>query len=103
MTKTPIVSVIVNIPVEVDKYRPYLRKFFEGMVEKLRVNAHKDTPNAKSVTLMMSKLREEIEEFEEQLALNKFDPNTLIELMDQANFSFLAYVYLRMGGVEHAE
>lgn len=93
----------IVVPEDLRRYHLHLQGFFEGMIFKLHKNAHKDTPNAKSVTLMMAKLREEIEEFEEQLALNKFDPNTLVELMDQANYSFLAYVYLRMGGVGNAK
>lgn len=93
----------VWMPDSIGQHHAHLLRFFEGMIDKLHKNAHKDTPTAKSVGLMMSKLREEIEEFEVQLAENKFDPNSLIELMDQANFAFLAYVYLRMEGVEHAE
>lgn len=96
-------NILLQVPDKLRQHHLHLYYFFKGMIDKLEKNAHKDTPNAKSVGLMMAKLREEIEEFEEQLADNKFDPNTLVELMDQANFSFLAYVYLRMGGVEHAK
>jgi hypothetical protein len=49
----------------------------------------------------MDLLVEEIVEFENQLEEDKFNENSLVELMDQANFSFLAYVALRRQGVKH--
>jgi hypothetical protein len=56
----------------------------------------------KSIPQILDDLQQEVIEFEEQMALNKFDENTLVELMDTANFAYLAYVALRMQGVEHA-
>jgi hypothetical protein len=75
--------------------------FFDGMMKKLDKNSHKDTPTKETLPKIMDLLREEIKEFEEQLYKDRFDENSLIELMDQANFSFLAYVALRMEGVKH--
>ena len=69
----------------------------------MRKNSHKETPTVASLETIMDLLVEEISEFEEQVAKDKFDENSLIELMDQANFSFLAYVALRMQGVEHVK
>jgi len=94
--------VMIRIPQEIEKYSPLLQDFFDGMIEKLRKNAHKETPTKESLERIMELLALEIIEFEEQLAADKFDENSLIELMDQANFSFLAYVALRLQGVEHA-
>jgi hypothetical protein len=71
------------------------------MIHKLDINSFKDTPTVKSIPQILDNLQEEIIEFEEQMALNKFDENTLIELMDTANFAYLAYVALRLQGVEH--
>jgi hypothetical protein len=72
------------------------------MIHKLDINSFKDTPTVKSIPQILDDLQQEVIEFEEQMALNKFDENTLVELMDTANFAYLAYVALRMQGVEHA-
>jgi hypothetical protein len=72
------------------------------MIHKLDLNSHKDTPTVKSIPQILDDLQQEVIEFEEQMALNKFDENTLVELMDTANFAYLAYVALRLQGVEHA-
>jgi hypothetical protein len=71
------------------------------MIKKLDKNSWKSTPTVESLPRIMDLLIEEIIEFEDQIILDKFDENSLIELMDQANFSFLAYVALRLQGVEH--
>ena len=96
-------SIIIRVPEELDKYAIFLQTFVHGMVAKLYKNRHKDTPTKKSLGNIMDLLFQEIIEFEEQLEVDKFDENSLIELMDQANFSFLAYVALRLQGVEHDE
>jgi hypothetical protein len=75
--------------------------FVQGMVTKLDKNSHKETPTTHDIPGILDLLHEEILEFEEQLNRDKFDENTLIELMDTANFAFLAYVALRMQGVNH--
>jgi hypothetical protein len=71
------------------------------MIAKLDKNSWKQTPTVNSLPEIMDLLREEIFEFENQMADDKFNENSLIELMDQANFSFLAYVALRLQGVQH--
>jgi len=93
--------IVTSIPKSIEQYQEYLRRFFEGMITKLDKNSHKSTPTVETLPKIMDLLRQEIIEFEEQLADKKFDENSLIELMDQANFSFLAYVALRLQGVEH--
>ena len=94
-------TLIVNVPDSLDHWQPMRRDFFIGMLDKLDKNSHKDTPTKETLPKIMDLLREEIKEFEEQLYKDRFDENSLIELMDQANFSFLAYVALRMEGVKH--
>ena len=94
-------NLLVQIPDSIEKFCPLLLDFFNGMVKKLDKNSYKDTPTVKAIPEIMELLMLEIEEFEVQLQTNKFDENSLIELMDQANFSFLAYVALRKQGVKH--
>ena len=96
-------AMIIHIPNSLNQYNDYLEGFFEGMMKKLDKNSHKETPTTKNIPQIIEHLLEEVHEFEDQLSLDKFDENTLIELMDVANFAFLAYVALRMQGVEHAK
>ena len=95
-------NILIQIPDSLRLHHTHLLKFFEGMIRKLDLNSHKDTPSVKSIPQILDDLQQEVIEFEEQMALNKFDENTLVELMDTANFAYLAYVALRMQGVEHA-
>jgi hypothetical protein len=96
-------AMVIHIPNSLNQYNDYLEAFFEGMMKKLDKNSHKETPTTKNIPQIIEHLLEEVHEFEDQLSTDKFDENTLIELMDVANFAFLAYVALRMQGVEHAE
>jgi len=96
-------NILIQVPNSLFSYHTHLQRFFEGMIRKLDKNSHKDTPTTKDIPAIIEDLREEVVEFEEQLALDKFDENTLIELMDAANFAFLAYVVLRKDGVNHGE
>ncbi len=95
-------NILVQVPDSLRLHRDHLLKFFEGMIHKLDINSFKDTPTVKSIPQILDDLQQEVIEFEEQMALNKFDENTLVELMDTANFAYLAYVALRLQGVEHA-
>lgn len=94
-------NIIIQIPNSLRSFHTPLNNFFVGMIAKLDVNSHKTTPTTEDIPGIMEKLRGEIVEFEEQLARDKHNVNTLIELMDAANFAFLAYVALRLQGVEH--
>ena len=96
-------SILIQIPDTLREYRPYLHEFMKLMVMKLHKNAHKQTPTVETLPTIMDLLREEIKEFEDQININKFDFNSLVELADQANFSFLAYVALRLQGVENGD
>lgn len=93
--------IMVEVPESIEKYANLLGVFFSGMMYKLDKNSHKDTPTVASIPRIVDLLRGEIAEFEEQFFDNKDDENTLIELMDTANFAFLAYVALRLQGVNH--
>ena len=93
--------ILVEVPQSIEEYHNYLQLFFEGMMKKLDKNSYKSTPTKESLPGIMELLRGEIAEFEAQIYTDKFDENSLIELMDQANFSFLAYVALRLQGVNH--
>ena len=92
-------NIAVPIPPSLQKYREGLRDFFAGMVRKLDINSHKNTPDLQQIPDIINLMRAEIEEFEEQISLNKYDPNSLTELQDAANFAFLAFLALRMEGV----
>ena len=94
-------NILIQIPDSIRPYHGFLLDFFNGMIKKLDKNSHKDTPTKASLEEIMDLLLEEINEFENQLYADKFNENSLIELMDQANFSFLAYVALRNEGVKH--
>jgi hypothetical protein len=78
-----------------------LRYFFEGMVRKLEKNAHKETPTIEGIPRIMELLLVEMTEFLDQYGQDKYDENSLVELMDVSNFAFLAYVALRLQGVNH--
>jgi hypothetical protein len=89
-------SITVQVPDSINNWTPLLATFFTGMIAKLDKNAHKDTPTKESLPGIMDLLLEEISEFEEQIRADRFNDNSYVELMDQANFAFLAYVALRM-------
>jgi hypothetical protein len=90
-----MITMMVAVPEALEKYSDHLAAFFDGMLHKLNLNSHKDTPNREQVDGIVALLRAEIVEFEEQVAEDRFDPNSLMELHDAANFAFLAFVALR--------
>jgi len=93
--------IVVSIPPSVLSYQHHLKNCFDGLVKKLDANSHKQTPTEADIPAIIDLMVEEIDEFETQLKEDKFNENTLVELMDAANFAFLAYVALRFQGVEH--
>ena len=93
----------VSIPNSIGNYAVLLEDFIKTMVHKLDKNSHKETPTKESLPAIMDLLVEEIFEFEQQIDADKFNENSLVELADQANFSFLAYVALRQQGVKHEQ
>jgi hypothetical protein len=96
-------EITVDVPVSLQKHARHLAKFFEGMIRKLDKNSHKDTPTIHNIPTIVDLLVEEVVEFEDQFHTDRNNENSLIELMDVANFAFLAYVALRNQGVEHAQ
>ena len=95
-------NIVVTIPPSIDKYTIFFKMFIDGMLQKLDKNSHKDTPTINTIPEILDKLEEEIVEFQEQMFGDPMGENGLIELMDVANFAFLAYVALRNQGVNHA-
>lgn len=93
--------IVISIPPSLLSYQHHLKNFFDGMIKKLNENSHKQTPTEADIPQIIDYLIEEIDEFETQLKEDKFNENTLVELMDAANFAFLAYIALRLQGVEH--
>lgn len=89
----------INIPTTLKRHAPFLKQFFEGMVFKLYVNSHKDETAAKDIPILLDALAGEVKEFTDQLAEKMDDPNSLSELVDMANFSYLLFQYLRNQGV----
>jgi hypothetical protein len=92
---------LVHIPSSLDGLIEHIADFFDGMLHKLDINSHKKTPTSDDIPQIIEKLRAEVIEFEEQFQIDKFDPNSKLELADTANFAFLAYVALRLQGVQH--
>jgi hypothetical protein len=97
------IKIIVEIPDSIGPYHSLLQGFFEGMIMKLDKNSHKNTPAIKDIPAILECLADEVAEFEEQFLLDKYNFNTLVELMDAANYAFLAYVVLRNQGVKHED
>lgn len=89
----PII-IVIEVPNSIQKYAPLLKRFFDGMIKKLDKNSHKETPTKETIERIIDLLFEEIIEFKRQIHEDKYNENSLIELMDTANFAFLAYVAL---------
>ena len=96
-------NIIIQVPNSLRDYHLFLNDFFRIMIMKLDKNSWKETPTKQTLHAIMDLLVEEIIEFEKQIAEDRFNENSLIELADQANFSFLAYVALRLEGVQHED
>ena len=86
----------IRIPKSIEKYVPHLIAFFVGMVHKLDKNSHKNTPTKESIQTIIDLLVDEVIEFERQVIEDKFNENSFMELVDTANFAFLAYVALKL-------
>jgi hypothetical protein len=99
--KSKTSSISVEIPTSLALLEERLREFFQGMIYKLEMNAHKRTPEISDIPSMTEMLRVELKEFVDQFEENKHDVNTLIELFDTSNFAFLIFVALRNQG--HAD
>jgi hypothetical protein len=87
-------TITIQVPRSIAKYREFIEQFVNGMMYKLDVNSYKDTPTVKTVPTIIDMLLEEVREFNEQFYENRHDYNALVELMDVANFAFLAYIAL---------
>jgi hypothetical protein len=90
----------IPLPAALNHYRTELLLFFAGMIYKLNLNAHKDAPNKPQIPELMLKLMGEVGELTEQILKDKFDPNSLQEAFDTANFAFLIYLALLRDGTK---
>lgn len=79
-------------------YESRLREFFQGMLYKLDMNAHKKTPEVVDIPGMTEMLLDELNEFTEQFVADSRNVNTVIELFDVSNFAFLMFLALRNKG-----
>jgi hypothetical protein len=98
-----VIKIKVEVPDSIDEYATLFAEFIVLMLHKLDKNSHKKTPTKESLPAIMDLLVEEIYEFEQQIEADKFNENSLMELADQANFSFLAFIALRLQGVKHGQ
>lgn len=89
----------INIPPALKPHAPFLKEFFEGMLFKLNVNAHKDDTAKKDIPILIDLGLKELQELRDQLATKMEDPNTLAELFDMSNFNYLLFQFLRRQGV----
>jgi hypothetical protein len=90
---------LINVPKTLKRHEPFLKQFMEGMIFKLHVNSHKDDTAEKDIPILLDHLADEVQEFRDQLTEKADDPNSLSELMDMSNFSYLLFHYLRNQGV----
>ena len=88
----------LNLPVQLEPLESRLREFFQGMLYKLDLNAHKKTPEIEDIPNMVMLLIIELAEFATQFRKDRDDVNTLIELFDTANFAFLMFLTMRNAG-----
>jgi hypothetical protein len=93
------IPLTIPLPPRLKHYAPELEHFFNGMVFKLAVNAHKDTPTRPQVPELIGGLMREMGELMEQIARDRFDPNSLQECFDTSNYAFLVYLALLRDGV----
>lgn len=91
-------QIAVAVPPSLQKYRGHLRLFFEGMIRKLDLNSHKDTPTRPAMETLFALLQGEIEELDTQIKEDQLDTNSLVETQDISNYAFLMFVALRNDG-----
>ena len=93
------IDMCLELPEPLELLEERLREFFQGMLYKLSINAHKRTPETTDIPKMMEMLLAELEEFRVQFVEDREDANTIIELFDTANFAFLIFLALRNQGI----
>jgi SAM-dependent methyltransferase len=90
----------INVPSVLRPHESTLREFFEGMVFKLTVNAHKDDAEAKDIPILIDRLMDELRELRDEINRDgSINPNALTETFDMANFCYLLYQFMRRTGV----
>jgi NTP pyrophosphatase (non-canonical NTP hydrolase) len=83
----------ISIPARIEKFEPHLRLFFDLMVYKLAVNAHKNDqdPDASPFS-MLELLNGEVNELVDALT-NKKQEDVTFEACDVANLAFLVHYH----------
>lgn len=93
----------IEIPSILRSHESTLREFFDGMVFKLAVNAHKDQIDARSIPGLIDLMLDELREFKDEIGPDgTAEPNALQEAFDGANFWYLLFQFLRKNGVPDA-
>jgi hypothetical protein len=95
----------VHIPPILSPHAVFLSEFFEGMVFKLAVNAHKDDVVLKDIPILIERLIAELEEMKAEVEVEegqRIHGDALVETFDMGNFCYLLYWFLRKQGVMDA-
>lgn len=93
----------IEIPSVLRSHEPTLREFFEGMVFKLAVNAHKDDIDARDIPGLIDLMLDELREFKDEIRPDgTASADALQESFDGANFWYLLFQFLRKQGVPDA-
>jgi hypothetical protein len=79
----------VHLPEEIAHHEPDLRFFFDLMVRKLHVNRHKGYAEGCTISEMVERARQELDELQKAVE-NESQFNVALEAVDVANFAFLA-------------
>lgn len=79
----------VLVPPSIANMALPLEEFVRGMVYKLEVNSHKNTPKMDDVPTFIIHIQKEVLELYKQFLEDRTDPNFEKELHDIANFAFL--------------
>jgi predicted ribosome quality control (RQC) complex YloA/Tae2 family protein len=85
----------IEIPDDIAEYGDHIKNLLGLCVTKLFVNAHKITPDIKEAEDMIDRLKEEVQELEDQLTENRLKGNSLLEIADVVNFALLTYIAIR--------
>jgi len=76
------------VPASIQHYEDQLESFLLGMIHKLDLNSHKDTPTTETIERILELLFQEVVEYKNESGRKR----RLVELMDVANFAFLLYL-----------
>lgn len=90
----PRTWVQVQVPVAIEPMAVRLAEFFNAMLKKLDKNSYKQTPSHDDIPHIVDLMQKEVDEFMVQFDEDVMSDNSLKELADISNFSFLLYMAL---------